>query len=359
MQHLRLPLWLRIAITLILAAIIILIFLRSGGNEDYLALFVIPILAAATLFGSRGGIVALLMAGVMITIYSVQNGVARTELRSPAQMVSGVALVLTVGVLVRSMGRIAKLNEQLRELSYKDSLTGLHNRRYISDFVAPTALSFREELIRISESTGSRTLDKTVGVCLLDADRFKAVNDTYGHEAGDTVLKHLADLLSELVRFDDDVVRWGGEEFVVVLNRTTAAFLHTFVEEALRRVQSTPVTLPNGVVLPISVSIGATVFPFTDDGRPETRMSFEDGIGIADGAMYLAKRMGRARGVIVDSRGADLDYGAIKQSLEHYEGQSDQGDLLIEVIEPLDKVPALRPRGQNAPDTPSPPCPET
>lgn len=168
-----------------------------------------------------------------------------------------------------------RLHQQLREQALRDPLTGLNNRRHLFE-VAPGLL----ELARRQRSK--------LCVVLLDMDHFKAVNDTYGHQAGDAVLKRFAQLLLQTLRRSDVICRHGGEEFVVVMPEIgvdgAAQTLHRLLEAY--RALSHPVG--RQLLPPCSFSAGLAVFP--EDGGTLDQL-----LTRADRALYVAKSAGRAR----------------------------------------------------------------
>ncbi len=148
-----------------------------------------------------------------------------------------------------------------------DPLTSLPNRNKVE-------LRYAEMLDKKSQ----------VGVVLIDIDHFKAVNDTHGHNAGDTVLRQIADMLSSQLREGDIVGRWGGEEFVLLLPDTTPN--QSFeVAQKLRQSMSNMTASTGTLSLQVTASFGVS---HTDTDRPLT-----DVLGYADDALYQAKRDGR------------------------------------------------------------------
>ena len=137
-----------------------------------------------------------------------------------------------------------------------------------------------------------RNYSAGVGLMLLDVDHFKHINDTWGHAAGDVVLVELARRLQVLVRQHDVVVRWGGEEFVLVLPGTSPEGMTVLAERTLRVVGDAPV-MWEGTAIPVTVSAGCVTYPLLH-GQP-----WQDSLKVADLAMYLAKQSGRNRAVCV------------------------------------------------------------
>jgi diguanylate cyclase (GGDEF)-like protein len=167
-----------------------------------------------------------------------------------------------------------RLMDSLRENALRDAMTGLYNRRFLEEYV--------ESLM-----SGIERRKGMFAILMLDFDYFKQVNDTYGHEAGDKVLKALADILVRSVRGSDMVVRYGGEEFLVILLDTDAEQASQVAEKIRSEVAATKVTLPT-VVLQKTISIGVAQFPADAD-------TFWQVVKYADVALYEAKHAGRNR----------------------------------------------------------------
>ena len=178
-------------------------------------------------------------------------------------------------------------NQRLQELSLTDMLTGLRNRRYFSEVV--------EDEIRLLErryderhSGGDPNRDAVY--FLLDLDRFKTVNDLFGHAGGDAVLKETARRLQSLLRKTDHLIRWGGEEFLVLsldCQRSEAPEMAARMMSAISR-EPYPIGPPEGIH--ITTSMGWAAYPFD---RPEAQQDPEDVVRLADRALYRAKRAGR------------------------------------------------------------------
>ena len=165
-----------------------------------------------------------------------------------------------------------RANLQLRHQADTDALTGLFNRRGIQHALTKLDLKHPES---------------TVCVLLGDLDHFKKINDTLGHEGGDAVLKIFAKRLKNLMRRDDIAVRWGGEEFLVVLAHTTIDEAGAFAERLRRHIESEPFVIASHVIN-VTISIGVAEIE-----RPQE--TFDRAIGRADDALYQAKHNGRNR----------------------------------------------------------------
>ncbi len=167
---------------------------------------------------------------------------------------------------------LSEANERLKVLSLEDSLTGLSNRRH--------AMMLLETLWTESFQQGT-----PLAALMIDADNFKAVNDTHGHDAGDTVLIELARVLKHFVRTDDLVFRLGGDEFLVLCPRTDRKGALTVAEQLGKHVADLRVPVGNETWTG-SISIGVA------SQIPSSR-AFEEMIKEADDAVYQAKAAGR------------------------------------------------------------------
>ncbi len=183
--------------------------------------------------------------------------------------------------LVWAFARVRRANDRLRFNSERDALTGLRNRRY-----------FNEHVLSVD---GGRP----VGGCVLlaDLDHFKRINDTLGHPAGDAVLATVSHRLSAALRETDKLVRWGGEEFLAVLDPITPEQADRTVERLLQAVRRDPV-LWNGQAIRCTISIGYACFPMAG---ADTEISLDSAISLTDKALYEAKRRGRNRACLISA----------------------------------------------------------
>jgi diguanylate cyclase (GGDEF)-like protein len=186
-----------------------------------------------------------------------------------AGLLALVALMLLTLVLTRPLLRAFRWTEEQASEARIDSLTGLANRRALEEILA-------------AEISRAHRFAHQLAVVLLDLDRFKEINDSFGHAAGDVMLRAVSRLLTSLARQGDTVARWGGEEFVVVLPETDLAGARRFAERLRRTIEAHAVG-----EMKTSASCGvATMLP--ED-------TVEDLLGAADQALYQAKSNGRNR----------------------------------------------------------------
>ena len=177
-------------------------------------------------------------------------------------------------ILHDQIEKIHDLQEKLREQANRDSLTGLFNRRYLEG-------TLEREMSR------SRRENLPMAMVLLDVDHFKEVNDNYGHQAGDEVLRVLGKLLAEHARAEDIVCRYGGEEFLMVLPKMPLASALERATQLLNFVRQTTVFFGE-LQIGVTISLGVAAIPENADST--------DGlIRCADKALYQAKSGGRDR----------------------------------------------------------------
>jgi len=196
------------------------------------------------------------------------------------------AIVLFLYRKVRhTNAQLEEKNLELKQQSARDPLTGLYNRRHFQEFMRGHL-----ETERRGAGVNPHGDDMVSALFLLDVDHFKHINDTWGHGAGDAVLREIAVALREILRETDMIVRWGGEEFLAFLPSVPRSGLD---EVALRLLTGIPARTVDyqGTELAVNVSIGFAPFPL---GRGDA-VSWERAVNIVDMALYLAKGHGRNR----------------------------------------------------------------
>ena len=241
---------------------------------------------AATASGRDGQFVADRIAGRVRQVYGLRRTLA-APLTSDGRVVGAIVLShrtgdswsattrrLLSGAAEEASAALARAySHRAAEVQAStDALTGLPNRRYFDEFCGLLARR--------------RRADDAVGVLMIDIDRFKVLNDTYGHATGDEVLREVAGAIVMAVREDDVPARFGGEEFVVLL-RNPGLGIAVDVGERVRAAVA-QLDLARFGVQAVSVSVGVAVSEHADE-------PIEDLVGLADQALYRAKRAGRDR----------------------------------------------------------------
>ena len=177
---------------------------------------------------------------------------------------------LSAYLLERSYKEVFSTHEQLTQLAMTDKLTGLYNRAKL------------DELLQ-NELDHTEQFHHTFGLVIMDLDHFKEINDTYGHQAGDTVLREVSKLVTERLRPTDRVIRWGGEEFLLICVGADKKEVLERVKKLCLKVEQHRFSIPTG----ITASFGLTHYIKGD--------TIDSVIKRADDALYLAKNSGRNR----------------------------------------------------------------
>ncbi|MDL2225018.1 GGDEF domain-containing protein [Eubacteriales bacterium OttesenSCG-928-M02] len=181
----------------------------------------------------------------------------------------------------RTQRQLQLMTEKYRNSSFTDPLTGAYNRRALNaHFGGPEESSYG------------------LSFAMLDIDFFKKVNDTYGHEVGDKLLRHLVSLVKKCIPPGAQLYRWGGEEFLLVIKSSSANTLRNILENIRKKVMETPLLAPsiegeNPIKLSMTISSGGIVASQNDN--------LESNIKSADELMYVAKSSGRNK-VVVESQ---------------------------------------------------------
>ena len=230
-----------------------------------------------------------------------------------------------ISELVVEYNRLAKIetqledalrqrNQEITQASQTDALTGLYNRVYCQRHLSPAPVP---------------DVDMTTLAVLIDIDHFKQINDTYGHQVGDQVLKEMGQRLTNTLRTDSTAIRWGGEEFLVLINNIPAESAHKVVERLLNAIRQTPFTTDEGP-LAVTASLGGCPIDVIDSRDLENILIW------ADRALYLSKQQGRNRACLVWSTkdrqgqlipqnltGGELEWIGILPSTSHTVGSND------------------------------------
>jgi len=259
--------------------VILFFFVISGQPDGFSSLWlsIIPMLAMMMMGMKIGSIYSGVALLILIFLFWTPVGRSLLQydynstflLRYPFFYVAIYALSLATEYIRKvTHDKLMEANERYRHLYRHDALTGLYNRYGIN------------EHMRLHDSAGMKA-----AVIIMDIDNFKRVNDTYGHDAGDAVLKNVADILQSSVCDDCTYARWGGEEFLVYM-----ACEHDAVETAERiraNVEQSSVTYDD-VTISVTISLGVCI-------EDENSMAVEKIINEADKCLYESKTTGKNR----------------------------------------------------------------
>lgn len=177
----------------------------------------------------------------------------------------------------RYQNSLRELSEALKVSALHDPLTGLDNRRSLME-------RLRDESERATRK------NQPYGLAILDVDRFKLINDRFGHDAGDRALCAISEAIRQTLREYDVCGRWGGEEFLVLLPETSAEFAIQVTERVRSSIEQVRIDLPQAESLPITASFGLTQYQLGE--------SFSETINRADALLLEAKTLGRNRVVV-------------------------------------------------------------
>lgn len=222
---------------------------------------------------------------------------------------------------------LEKANRQLQEATITDPLTGLHNRRFLVNQITKDIAQSTRAYVRPSVHE-----NRDVIFMMIDLDHFKEINDTYGHLAGDSVLRDYARLISDQLRESDYVVRWGGEEFLVVARQAESSQCNVIAQRMIDAARGFRAKL-EGVDerVPCTCSIGVSHYPFVPD-QPNA-LNWEQIVDIADKAVYLAKVWGRDGWVAIHgTERTDIEDDAdfVKRLKEDFDDMVGDGKIKVE-----------------------------
>ena len=250
---------------------------------------------------------------------------------------------MIVGILYRKVrsanARLEEKNQELKQQSSRDPLTGLYNRRHFQEFM-------RSHVHTEQRGAGTSGEEVIGAIFLLDVDHFKHVNDRHGHAAGDMVLKMISDHLGVILRETDMIVRWGGEDFLAFLPAIPRSGVDEIAARLLAGVAAQDIVY-QGSTIPVRVSVGYAPFPLKPGS---TELSWERAVNLVDMALYLAKAHGRNRAYGV--RGfANFD----KTSMEHIEQDLERAwrEGFVDMTVVLGDAPAPRKSAWPQADTPA------
>ncbi|TRY29608.1 two-component regulator propeller domain-containing protein [Aliiglaciecola sp. M165] len=187
---------------------------------------------------------------------------------------------------------LREANEQLLNASVTDQLTGLHNRRYLNSIIDQQCASvFRDFEANLKKGGMNAESGPRLFFLMFDLDGFKPINDTYGHDAGDKVICQVSDLLKTVCRKSDTVIRWGGDEFLVMGRVEETQEIELLAERLRSKIAAYGFDIDLKQKMHLSCSIGYSMFPFSHH-YPDS-LSWEQVHLLADNALYKSKEAGR------------------------------------------------------------------
>ncbi|SLM28388.1 putative Diguanylate cyclase [Desulfamplus magnetovallimortis] len=261
-------------------------------------------------------------------------------------------------------------NRELKSLTRIDPLTGLKNRRYLFEVFTPENTRLMKDYLLDEKGTNRRFKqhasqnplepiltnneddmfdfhDKTnsinygYGIFMMDIDKFKRVNDTYGHDSGDMILRQFSTKLTDQVRSDDAVVRMGGEEFVVILKLAEERYIDRFAEKIRTSIEEYMFSITQGRKINITTSVGYVFYPFFS--KFPMSMTFEQMISLSDKALYHAKENGRNMCVRVRCRERDSDnIETVKSVCSNLDRAVEKGNIFFEICPPCSSGAILK-----------------
>ena len=267
-------------------------------------------------------------AGLILMLFKRQKSKRRQEAELRARLKQ---LVKERTVELRERNEeLTLLNRRFQEASVTDQLTGLRNRRYVDQFIEAEVSTVQRRLVESdhARSRGNqRDSSKLLFLLMIDLDGFKLINDTFGHHAGDKALLEVRDRLVESCRTSDVVVRWGGDEFLIVGHTADFEGTKVLAEKVRQRLAESPYDVCLGRSGSLSASIGIASIPFVE-GNADFG-SWEQIVAMADHGAYLSKSNGRNAWVSIrgTEQMTEQDFHGVKQNLQTL---VDSGKLIID-----------------------------
>jgi diguanylate cyclase (GGDEF)-like protein len=215
--------------------------------------------------------------------------------------------------------RLEDMNNMLLEASLTDSLTGLRNRRFLFEQVTKDIAMVRRRYLELEEGVENIKIFD-LAFMMVDLDHFKQINDSCGHMAGDQILLEIRDVFLKVVRESDIVIRWGGDEFLIIARDSDPDKAAVLADRIRAAVADAVFSLPDGQIVRTTCSIGYACYPFVRS-HPD-RVSWEQIVTLADAALYEAKQA---------ERNSWVGYHSTPQSTESkdlYGGARDNPDEL-------------------------------
>jgi diguanylate cyclase (GGDEF)-like protein len=228
--------------------------------------------------------------------------------------------------------------QALEEVSLTDQLTGLRNRRFFLQHVdADVGMSLRryDDPLRPGGAERESVPGKDLVFFMVDLDHFKEVNDRHGHAGGDAVLVQMQERLREVFRESDYLIRWGGEEFLVLARATHRDEAKVVAERIRNAVAGREFVLPDGARIHKTCSIGFACFPFLP-AAPRV-LNWSEGVELADQGLYLAKRSGRNAWAAVYGTEETKAEGLFPRLMHHLDQALADGE--VRLVTSLENLP--------------------
>jgi diguanylate cyclase (GGDEF)-like protein len=252
------------------------------------AICALGILSAASSLVSYVGYIAIHLMTLAAVIHTHHDAS-----RMPTLPVMVTYFMVVLGIIAHrnnvSVREKTELSMQVREFGLRDALTGLRNRAFVEVFTEQRA----NQIVAQWQNQGRRkpAPGKSLALLIVDLDHFKKINDRHGHAIGDQVLSRFAKVAQSAVRAGDIVARWGGEEFLIVMEVDDRETAHVLAERVRVAVSKSPVTDKSGRSIDVTCSIGACLFPF--DSTRAGDLTWQETMELADASLYRAKSKGR------------------------------------------------------------------
>jgi diguanylate cyclase (GGDEF)-like protein len=251
----------------------------------------------------------------VLTAWSFLDNGLPVEVRKFRILLSLLSIVVFIFMGITKQARLeselADANRELLDASLTDVLTGVRNRRFFTNSIDADV---RQVLRSFAQQPGEDIRNRDLIFYLIDVDHFKKVNDDFGHQTGDQVLVEIARRINSAARLSDVVIRWGGEEFLLVSRQTDRANAHILAQRVLDAVGLQPCRFEGVGEIHVTCSVGWATFPWSE--KDPNAKSHDQVLLVADFALYQAKGLGRNRGVGLLPAGNDsvLDVNGIPAS---------------------------------------------
>ncbi len=253
---------------------------------------------------------------IIVFFIQLQNRKLKRETRQRTELESQVKA--RTQELSHRNSELEELNVKLKESNWTDSLTGLKNRRYLREFIeSEVALANRQAKETGVAGNLASSLDESpsLSFMMIDLDGFKTINDTYGHYNGDQALLHVKDILLNCCRKSDIIIRWGGDEFLIISRNTSTRAVEKLAERIRFTLDNNACKLSQGQQVRLTGSIGFAGYPFSP--LDPKLFTWEQVSDIADRAAYISKANGRNAwvGINCTRNSNQINFSKIRKNL--------------------------------------------